>query len=381
MRALRQTGASVIAERVLMTVLIGSIALGCGLIIYPFLSAVLWAAILAYSTWPLYRWLHGTLRLPRGLASLLMVALSALVIVLPLALAVPGGAAEVKAVRVSVETWLSQIPPAPHWLFGVPLVGAPLTDTWNAWAADLSSMTAFFRPYLGMFAERSLSLLLGVAGGLVQFFIALFVAFFFWFSGETLGAQLQLLVNRIAGRYGPDLIATTTRAVRGTVYGILGTAIVQGFLTAFGLSMAGVPRVVLLGTVTAFLAVLPVGAPLIWIPAGLWLLADGHTAHGVFLLGYGVLVVSGSDHVMRPYFIARGAKIPFLLTVLGVLGGVLAFGALGIFLGPVLLGVGWMLVVEFARVDKAPVAGVNDMAAADVSVTGLVAVPEAPVLL
>jgi predicted PurR-regulated permease PerM len=202
-----------------------------------------------------------------------------------------------------------------------------------------------------MFAEQGLSLLLGVAGGLVQFFVALFVAFFLWLSGDRLGPRMQVLVHRIAGPYGPQLIATTTRAVRGTVYGILGTAIIQGFLTAFGLSMAGVPRVVLLGTVTAFLAVLPIGAPLIWIPAGLWLLAGDHTARGVFLLVYGVVVVSGADHLIRPYFIARGARIPFVLTVLGVLGGVFAFGALGIFLGPVLLGVGWMLILEFARSD------------------------------
>ncbi len=344
-----------IAERLLMGLLIGGIALGCGLVLYPFFSAVLWAAILVYTTWPVFVWIRYNLRLPNILAALVMVLLSALVIVLPLALAIPGGAADVKALRVSLEAWMAAVPPAPHWLYAVPLAGGTLTDTWNAWAADLSSMTAFFTPYLGTFAERGLSLLLSVAGGLVQFFVALFVAFFLWLSGEKIGPRLQALVNRIAGRYGPHLLATTTRAVRGTVYGILGTAIIQGFLTAFGLSLAGVPRVVLLGTVTAFLAVLPVGAPLIWIPAGLWLLASGNTGHGVFLLVYGVVVVSGSDHVIRPYFIARGAKIPFLLTVLGVLGGVLAFGALGIFLGPVLLGVGWMLILEFARTDMAVV--------------------------
>jgi predicted PurR-regulated permease PerM len=343
-----------IAERVLMALLIGGIALGCGFVLYPFLSAVLWAAILVYSTWPVFAWLRLSLRLPRGLASVAMVVLSALVIVLPLALAVPGGAADVKALRVSLEAWLADIPPAPLWLVDLPLIGHVLSDTWNAWAADISSMTSFFRPYLGMFAERGLGLLLGVAGGLVQFFLALFVAFFLWWSGDELGPRLKGLVHRIAGRYGPDLVATTTRAIRGTVYGILGTAIIQGFLTAFGLSLAGVPRVILLGTVAAFLAVLPIGAPLIWIPAGLWLLADAHTARGIFLLAYGVVVVSGADHIIRPYFIARGARIPFLLTVLGVLGGVLAFGALGIFLGPVLLGVGWMLVVEFARVDATP---------------------------
>ena len=340
-----------IAERVMMGMLIGGIALGCGFVLYPFLSAVLWAAILVYTTWPVVHWLRYNLGVPRTAVALGMVVLSALIIVLPLGLAIPGGTADAKALRASLEAWLAEIPPAPHWLYRVPLAGGTLTDTWNAWAADLSGMTAFFRPYLGVFAERGLSLLLSVAGGLVQFFVALFVAFFLWLSGDRLGPAVQALVNRIAGRYGPHLVSATTRAVRGTVYGILGTAIIQGFLTAFGLSLAGVPRVVLLGTVAAFLAVLPVGAPLVWIPAGLWLLAGGHSARGIFLLAYGVLVVSGADHVIRPSFIARGARIPYLLTVLGVLGGVLAFGALGIFLGPVLLGVGWTLVLEFARMD------------------------------
>jgi predicted PurR-regulated permease PerM len=310
-----------IAERVLMGLLIGGIAIGCGLVLRPFFSAILWAAILVYTTWPVVAWLRSRIGLPRVAVSLLMVALTALVIVLPLALTVPGGAADVKEARHALEAWLADVPPAPHWLESVPLLGGVLAATWNAWAADLSGMAAFFRPYLGMFAEQGLSMLLGVAGGLVQFFVALFVAFFLWFSGDTLGSRLQLLVHRIAGRYGPQLVATTTRAVRGTV--------------------------------AAFLAVLPIGAPLVWIPAGLWLLAGEHTARGVFLLVYGVVVVSGSDHVIRPYFIARGARIPFVLTVLGVLGGVFAFGALGIFLGPVLLGVGWMLILEFARAESA----------------------------
>jgi predicted PurR-regulated permease PerM len=343
------TGHSQIAERVLMALLIGGIAVGCGFVLWPFLSALLGAAILVFTTWPVFAFLHTRLRLPRSLVALIMVALTALVLVLPLSLAIPGGAAEVHVLRHSLEAWLADIPPAPAWLNALPLLGPLLRETWNGWASDLSSMTSFFRPYLGMFAEGGLSLVLSVAGGLVQFFVALFVAFFFWYSGASLGAGLQSLVHRVAGRYAAQLIATTTRAVRGTVYGILGTAIIQGFLTAFGLSLAGVPRVVLLGIMAAFLAVLPIGAPLIWIPAALWLLSDGHTARGVFLLVYGVIVVSGADHVIRPYFIARGARIPFLLTVLGVLGGVLAFGALGIFLGPVLLAVGYMLVIEFGE--------------------------------
>jgi predicted PurR-regulated permease PerM len=344
----------VVAERIMMGMLIGGIALGCGFVLYPFLSALLWAAILVFATWPAFWWLTRAGRLPRAAAAAIMVLLTATILVLPLALAVPGGAEDVKALRISFEAWVAAVPPAPHFLYALPLVGVPLTDTWNAWAGDLSAMSNFFRPYFGLFAERGLSLVLGFANGVAQLVVALFAAFFFWLSGEQLAGNLRHLAHRVAGRYAPQLISATADTVRGAVYGILGTAILQGFLTAFGLAMAGVPRVVLLGTIAAFLAVLPIGAPLVWIPAGLWLLSDGHTARGIFMLTYGVVVVSGTDHIVRPYFIARGAKLPFLLTVLGVLGGVLAFGVLGIFLGPVLLGVGLTLVTEFIRADTDP---------------------------
>jgi predicted PurR-regulated permease PerM len=337
-----------------MGMLILGIALGCGFVLYPFFSALLWAAILVFATWPAFWWLTRTMRLPRAAAAALMVLFTALTLVLPLALAIPGGAEDVRALRLSLEAFLTAIPPAPHWLYALPLVGGLLTDTWNAWASDLSAMTSFFRPYLGWVVERGLILVLGFAGGVAQLGVALFAAFFFWLSGEALAANLRRLAHRVAGRYAPQLIEATSITVRGAVYGILGTAILQGFLTAFGLAIAGVPRVVLLGTVAAFLAVLPIGAPLVWIPAGLWLLNDGHTFRGIFMLAYGVIVVSGTDHIVRPYFIARGAKLPFLLTVLGVLGGVLAFGVLGIFLGPVLLGVGFTLVMEFIRAESPP---------------------------
>ena len=341
-----------IAERILMGLLIGGIAVGCGFVLHPFFSALLWAAILVFATWPVFVWLHRNLRLKRPLAAALMVILVALVVVLPLGLAAPGGAEDVATLRHALEVWLASVPPAPHWLGEVPVIGASLVVTWTNWATDLSAMASFFQPYVGLIAERGLSLLIGIAGGIAQMGVALFAAFFFWLSGDAIAENIHVLAHKVAGRYADHLLKATANTVRGAVYGILGTAILQGFLTAFGLWVAGVPRAALLATIAAFLAVLPIGAPLIWIPAGLWLLSVGHTTAGVFMLVYGVVVVSGSDHIVRPYFIARGAKLPFLLTVLGVLGGVLAFGVLGIFLGPVLLGVGFTLFMEFIRVER-----------------------------
>ena len=342
----------VVAQRLLMGLLLTGIAIGCVLVLHPFLSAILWAAILVYTTWPVFNWMRAHLRLGPGWTAGVMVVLTTVLIVLPLGLAAPAGADDVNQLRASIEAALGGgLPSAPEWLAGVPVIGVTISDYWNAWAADLSAMVTFFKPYFGRIAENGLNVLLGIAGGLLQFLLALMVAFFFWASGDSLGVHLNRIVYRIAGDHAPRLVAVTGLTIRGTVYGILGTALVQGILTTFGLWLSGVPRPLLLGAIAGFLSVLPIGAPVVWIPATLWLLGTGHTGWGIFLGTYGLFAISGSDNVIRPYFISRGAQLPFLLTILGVLGGALAFGLLGIFLGPVLLGVGYTLVAEFAGAD------------------------------
>ena len=166
--------------------------------------------------------------------------------------------------------------------------------------------------------------------------------------------EIRLLIpqsNRIfrlaGGTRAHHLVILTGNVTRGVVFGLVGTAIAQGAMTFVGLWLAGVPQAALLGVVTGVISVLPIGAPLIWLPAALWLFSQGSVGWGVFMLLYGGLGISSVDNIIRPWFIARGAQLPFLLTILGVLGGALAFGLLGIFLGPVLLGVGYTLVNEW----------------------------------
>ncbi len=341
------------AERLLMTLLLAGIAIGCAFVLHPFTSAILWGAILVFTTWPVFEWVRVRGHVGRTGAALAMVLLTALLLVLPLAIAAPAGSDDVAQLRASIQ-YLSDsgLPSSPDWLYRLPLAGPTLADLWNSWAADLSVMTAFFRPYFGMIAESGLNLLLGIASGVLQFLLALFVAFFLWVYGDRIAVHGRAILRRIAGAYADRLIVVTGQVVRGTVYGLLGTALVQGMLTAFGLWLSGVPRPVLLGSIAGLISVLPIGAPAVWIPAAVWLLGTGHIGWAVFLAIYGVVAVSGADSLIRPYFISRGAQLPFLLTVLGVLGGALAFGLLGIFLGPVLLGVGYTLVAEFAAVEE-----------------------------
>ena len=153
---------------------------------------------------------------------------------------------------------------------------------------------------------------------------------------------------RLAGdrtRHIVDLIGGVTR---GVVYGLLGTAVVQGLMTWFGLWLTGVPRPALLAVIAGTISIMPVGAPLVWIPATLWLFAQGQTGWAIFLGLYGAFGISSADNVIRPWLIARGADLPLLLTLLGALGGVFAFGFLGLFLGPVMLAVGFTLLKDWA---------------------------------
>jgi len=338
-----------------MALLLGGVGIGCVQVLYPFFSAILWAAILTYTTWPIHEWLRPRLHLGRVAAALLMVLIVAVVVVLPLALAAPSGADDAGKLRTLIQDTLQAgLPDAPAWVAAVPVVGQTVADLWNSWAADLTAMKAFFQPYFGMAAEAGLSLLLGLANGVLSFVLALIVAFFFFASGERLASVIAALLGRVAGEQAPRLIDVTGQTIRGVVYGILGTAVVQGILTGLGLWAFGIPRPLLLGVVAGALSVLPVGAPVVWIPASLWLLSNDHMLRGLLLFAYGLLFVSGADSVIRPYFIARGAQLPFLLTLLGVLGGAIAFGLLGVFLGPVLLGVGFTLVKEFADQQEPP---------------------------
>jgi predicted PurR-regulated permease PerM len=344
-------------ERILMGLLLGGIGIGCVVILRPFISSLLWAGILVFTTWPVFDALRHRLGRPMP-AALIMLLLTAAVIVLPIALAVPGSATDINRLRGVIEEALrAGLPGPPDWLFTVPIVGRTLGDLWTHWAADLSVMVEALRPYFGIVIENTVSVLLGLAQGVVMAGLALFFAFFFYVSGDPIAERLRDLVHRIAGDRAERLIAITGATIRGTVYGLIGTAIVQGILTIAGLAAAGVPRAVLLGTIAGMMSVLPIGAPVVWIPAALWLANEGHLGWGIALTVWGIVAISGSDQVIRPLFIARGAHLPFVVTVLGVLGGALAFGLLGIFLGPVLLGVGFTLVTEWARPEETNTVG------------------------
>ncbi len=327
-----------------------ALAIGCFLVVRPFISSLLWAAILVFCTWPLYVMLMQRARLPRTPAALVMVVVTFLVLVLPIIWVAPTSRSEIDALQSSIEGLLAGgLPDIAPALSAIPFVGDSAVEWWRSIAGDSGALMAVIRPYAGTIAQTLLGFLLSILSGVAELLVAILLAFFFYRDGPAIATRIEAMMERLAG--GPrahHLVELTGNVTRGVVFGLVGTAIAQGLMTFFGLWLAGVPRAGLLGVVTGVVSILPVGAPLIWIPAALWLFSQGSIGWGIFMLLYGGLGISTVDNVIRPWFISKGADLPLLLTLLGALGGVIAFGFLGLFLGPVLLAVGYSVVKDWA---------------------------------
>ena len=324
--------------------LVTLITAGCLLVVAPFVSAVLWAAIICFATWPLHLRVERLCGLRRSLAAATMTVLIVVVTVLPFVLsasALDKGISAFFAWFRAAHTY--GLPPPPDWIGHVPFAGDYLHSYWTDLAADGERS----RMYLSEFQRWLLHLSKTFGVGLLHLCLSMFIAFFFYRDGDRLVDRIAAVGSRVLGDYSQHLVSVVGRTVRGVVYGFLGTAMVQGMLAAIGFAIVQVPGALLLGLATFFLALVPFGPPLIWLPVTAWLAVAGKTGLAVFMALWGLIAVSGIDHFLRPYLISREAQLPFVLVFLGALGGVLAFGFIGIFLGPTLLAVGYALLHEF----------------------------------
>ena len=319
----------------------------CLLVLRPFVSALLWAVVLCFSSWPLYGRLLRLVRGRRTLAALLMTLAMILVVLLPFVIIGAAVSDDIRDLTLAVQQWTDTgPPPPPSWLGKVPLVGERAVAYWQSLTTDTATLLHEARRLI--VPASSLLVRVGklLVSGLLELALSILIAFFLFRNGESAAEQLGVIIERVAGVRGRRLLTLSGSTVRGVVYGILGTALVQAVMAGVGYLIAGVPGAGMLALLTFFLSVVPIGPPLIWIPAALWLFHEGSTGWGVFMLVWGV-GVSSIDNVVKPWLISQGSDMPFLLIFFGVLGGALTFGFIGVFLGPTLLAVGYRLVTEW----------------------------------
>lgn len=325
------------------------LGIGCFVVLRPFISALLWAAILCFSTWPLYLWLERVFQGKRTLAALMMMFLMALILVVPFMVVGFSLADNVTRMISTIREFLNEgAPDPPSWIGQLPIVGEIVEKSWREMAHNSDKLMETLKDFIGRSRGWLLERSLDLGQGILQLSLSVLIAFFFYRDGNIVVSKMNDVIRHIVGDRTQHLLDVVGKTIKGVVYGILGTAIAQGTLATLGFWISGVPAPLLLGLMTFFLSLLPIGPPLIWIPATLWLFYNHHPYWGIFIGLWGIGVISSVDNFLKPYIISRGINLPFVLVFLGVLGGIITFGFLGVFLGPTLLAVGYSVVLEWS---------------------------------
>lgn len=320
------------------------------LVLRPFLVPMIWAAIVAYVTWPVFRWARLRTRRP-ALTALVFTVGQALCIAVPLVWLFVTLASEATTLIGLARAWLDAGAPAPAWVAGYPWLAERIEDFRAQPIPGPRTVAELITKYGGQVSGQLVDLAGGLARNLFALSITLITLYVFYVDGERLIVHARRLASVVFPSAPAAFVDDIGGVVRAVVFGLLGTAIVQGMLAALGFTLFGVPSAVILGTLTTALSFVPAGPPLVWGGAAIWLFLQGSPFYiwlGMAL--WGALVVSSVDNVLRPLLISSGpTPIPFILVFFGVLGGLAAFGMLGLFLGPVLLSIAFALIAEFPR--------------------------------
>ncbi len=335
--------------RTLLRILfVGALIAGTLWILRPFLLAGIWATTIVVATWPLMvrlqKWLYGQ----RSLAVVVMTAALLLVLVVPVALATVTVVRNADAIiGWSKSLAAVRVPPPPEWVGRLPVAGSRIEARWReVAAASPEELSARLLPYLGMILGWFVVRVGGIGYVVVEFLLAVVIAAILYSRGEVAADAVRRLARRLAGKQGVDVVGLAAQAVRAVALGVVVTALAQSALGGFGLLITGVPFASILTAVMFLLAVAQVGVLPVLVPAALWLYWRGDSLWATVLIVFTVAAVI-LDNLLRPILIRKGADLPLLLIFAGVIGGLVAFGVIGLFVGPVVLVVGYTLLTAW----------------------------------
>ena len=313
-------------------------------ILRPFLASVIWAAMIVVATWPLLRRLEARVGGRRSIAVALMTLAMILVFVLPFWMAIGTISDYARAGGDWPETLAKlKLPPPPDVIESLPFVGHSIADPWRQ-AAELApaELAAKVRPYAGTIAKFLAAQAGGIGMLLVEFLMTIVISAVLYANGEAAAEKVMHFGQRLAGERGEHSVRLAAQAIRGVALGVVVTALVQSVLGGIGLAVAGVPLAGILTAVMLMFCLAQLGPTLVLLPACIYLYwVDAH-AWALVLLVWTVFVGT-LDNFLRPYLIKKGADLPLLLIFAGVIGGLLTMGMIGIFVGPVVLAVAYML--------------------------------------
>jgi predicted PurR-regulated permease PerM len=313
-------------------------------ILKSFLPSFVWAVMIVVATWPLMLRLQAWLGGKRGFAVALMTLALLLLFIVPFTFAIVTIVDNTDMIKGWVESLKAQgLPPPPGWVSGIPLAGPKLSESWRELAsAGKEGLSAQLAPYAGKLVTWFVDQAGSVGMMIVQFLLTVIIAAILYSGGEPAAYAVRRFTRRLAGQQGDDVTVLAARAIRGVALGVVGTAVIQSVLGGIGLAVSGVPAAAVLTAIMFILCIAQLGPVLVLVPAVIWLYWSGQTLWGTVLLAF-TIVAATLDNFLRPYLIKKGADLPLLLIFAGVIGGLVAFGIIGLFIGPVVLAVTYTL--------------------------------------
>lgn len=344
-----------LTRTVLVILIIALLISGSLWTLLPFLSAIIWATTIVVATWPMLLDLQRRMGGRRGAATAVMTIAILAVFIVPFALAV---AVLIDAAVRSADLLRSLasegLPPVPAWVAGLPWFGAGLAERWQDLAAGgPEAITETLRPYARTTAGWVLSLTGSVGLVVVHFLLTVILVGVLYAGGEQASRGMLMFGGRIGGERGERTVRLAGQALRGVAFGVVVTALVQSLIAGIGLWLAGVPRAGLLLAIIFVLCIAQLGPLPVLIPAVVWLFWTDNIVWGSVLIVFTV-IVAVADNVLKPVLIRRGVDLPMLLIIAGVIGGLIGFGVVGLFIGPVLLAVTYTLLVSWVTEGAAP---------------------------
>jgi len=329
-----------LVRRVILGFLLGGLLVLSYAVLQFFIVPMAWAIIITFATWPFYRPLRKRLGRHSTLSALIMTLLLSAAFILPalwLAILFRG---EIGAAFAAAAARITQGPLVlPEFVRALPWAGGWLQEQINLIAGDPEAFRAQVTEWLRQGADQLLALVGDVGRNAAKLGFALITVFFLYRDDEQVLRQVHGVLHRFLGARIDSYLAAVGGMTKAVVWGLIATALAQGFVAGLGYWWANLQAPVLLGAVTTLIAMIPFGTPFVWGSIGIWLLASGDMVGGIGLLLWGALVVSWVDNLVRPLVISNATRIPFLLVMFGVLGGLAAFGLVGLFIGPVILAV------------------------------------------
>ncbi|HMR29657.1 MAG TPA: AI-2E family transporter [Geminicoccaceae bacterium] len=313
----------------------------CVWLMLPFIEPLVWGTIIAIAVHPGYETLSARLGGRHRLAAVIVTVAGLVILSGPLSVLTMSliDTIAIMTERMGVDI---AIPPPPPQLQQIPLVGEPIAQLWTLASVNLGAALAQIGPQLRVAAGWLLALVADAGFSLVKFVVAIVIAGVLLAHSRRAAAAAHALAERLVGKRGPQFADLAEQTVRNVTRGLLGTALIQSMLAGLGLLLAGVPGAAFLALIVFLLCVVQIGPVLVMVPALVWTFLNADTLTFVLLLVW-ALFVGTIDNFLRPYLMSRGSAVPMLVILIGVIGGLLAHGLIGLFIGPIVLALGYEL--------------------------------------